>query len=229
MILCIETSTDVCSVALVHNAKVVAHAERFSTNAHASTLTPLIEKIMKENALSMSQIDAVAVSSGPGSYTGLRIGVSTAKGICYALSKPLIAVNSLHVIAEAIFKACPEARIAAPMIDARRMEVYTELINNEGEIMSGVEAKIIDSTSFANDLRYNKIYFGGNGADKCSTVINNPNAIFVNNILPLAENLTHIAQYKFDTKQFESVAYFEPFYLKEFVATTPKNKVLGTI
>lgn len=229
MILCIETSTDVCSVALVHNAQVLAHTEQFGTNAHASTLTPLIEKIMKDNGLSMSKLDAVAVSSGPGSYTGLRIGVSTAKGICYALGKPLIAVNSLHVIAEAIFKAHPEARIAAPMIDARRMEVYTELISNEGEIISDVEAKIIDNTSFANELRYNKIYFGGNGANKCTAVISNPNAIFVDNILPLAENLAHIAQYKLDTKQFESVAYFEPFYLKEFVATTPKNKVLGAV
>lgn len=229
MILCIETSTDVCSVALVQDGATTAHTERIGTNAHASTLTPLINKLMTDAGVTMSQLDAVAVSSGPGSYTGLRIGVSTAKGICYALNKPLIAVNSLHIIAEGIFKACSEARIAVPMIDARRMEVYTEIMNREGEIISDVEAKIIDKDSFANILSDKELYFGGNGSEKCSQVINNSNAKFVPNILPLAGNMAHIAQYKFDTQQFESVAYFEPFYLKEFITTTPKNKVLGAI
>lgn len=227
MILCIETSTDVCSVALVDKGQTIAHAERIGTNAHASTLTPLINQLMNNHGYTMSQLEAVAVSSGPGSYTGLRIGVSTAKGICYALSKPLIAVNSLHIIAEAIFKAVPDARIAAPMIDARRMEVYTQLIDREGGIITDVEAKVVDTTTFASELRFDRIYFGGNGSEKCQTVITNTNAIFVPDVLPLAENMAHIAQYKFDTKQFESVAYFEPFYLKEFIATTPKNKVLG--
>lgn len=226
MILCIETSTDVCSVALVEKGEVVAHNEKIGTNAHASTLTPLIEEMVGKSGRSMKEIEAVAVSSGPGSYTGLRIGVSTAKGICYALNKPLISVNSLHVVAEGIFNADKDAKLAAPMIDARRMEVYTEVINRDGEISLPVEAKIIDEHSFEEELQKNEIYFGGNGADKCSTVINNKNAKFVAGIMPLAENMCRLAQYKYESKQFESVAYFEPFYLKEFVATTPKNKVL---
>ncbi|MCQ2202831.1 MAG: tRNA (adenosine(37)-N6)-threonylcarbamoyltransferase complex dimerization subunit type 1 TsaB [Bacteroidales bacterium] len=226
MILCIETSTDVCSVALVKNGNTIAHKEVVGTNAHAATLTPLIQALLEENNSNMTQVEAVAVSSGPGSYTGLRIGVSTAKGICYALGKPLIAVNSLHVIAEAIFAEYPDAHLAAPMIDARRMEVYTEIINREGEIVMPVEAKVIDSTSFRVELLRDEIYFGGNGSDKCRQEITSANAKFVEGIVPLAKNMARLAQYKYDTKQFESVAYFEPFYLKEFVATTPKNKVL---
>lgn len=226
MILCIETSTDVCSVALVEGESVIAHKEHIGTNAHAATLTPLIEELFAEANLAMSNIDAVAVSSGPGSYTGLRIGVSTAKGICYALKKPLISVNTLHIIAEAIFKACPDAQMAAPMIDARRMEVYTEIINRQGEIVMPVEAKVIDENSFKFELLKNKIHFGGNGSDKCNGIITSHNASFVKGILPLAENMAAIATYKLKTEQFESVAYFEPFYLKEFVATVSKNKVL---
>lgn len=226
MILCIETSTDVCSVALCEGENVVAHKEHIGTNAHAATLTPLIEELMAETKHEMGDIDAVAVSSGPGSYTGLRIGVSTAKGICYALKKPLISVNTLHVIAEGIFKASPDAQMAAPMIDARRMEVYTEIINRQGEIMMPVEAKVIDGESFRMELLKNKIHFGGNGADKCRGIIASHNAEFVKGILPLAENMATIANYKYKTEQFESVAYFEPFYLKEFVATVAKNKVL---
>lgn len=227
MILCIETSTDVCSAALAEAGKTIAHKELIGMNAHAATLTPLIEELLAEAGISMSELDAVAVSSGPGSYTGLRIGVCTAKGICYALSKPLIAINSLHIIAEAIFESCPEAKYAVPMIDARRMEVYTEIINRDGEIVMDVEAKIIDETSFAEKLAHEELYLGGNGADKCKSVITSENAKYADNIMPLAKNMSKLAQDKFESKQYESVAYFEPYYLKEFVATTPKNKVLG--
>jgi len=226
MILCIETSTDVCSTALVEDGAVVAHKEVFGTNAHASTLTPLIEKMMEESGKTMKEIDAVAVSSGPGSYTGLRIGVSTAKGICYALNKPLISINSLHVIAEGIFLSHPDATYAAPMIDARRMEVYTEIINRDGDISKPVEAMVIDENSFSSELLKNEIYFGGNGAQKCIGIIKSANAKWADNEMPLAKNMARLAQYKLETKQYENVAYFEPFYLKEFVATTPKNKVL---
>lgn len=223
MILCIETSTDVCSVALCENGVASSHLELFNSNAHANNLTPFIEKLFDNNKISIKDIDAVAVSSGPGSYTGLRIGVSTAKGICYALNKPLIAVPTLDIIAEAIFNSNPEINIVAPMIDARRMEVYTQLISRSGNHISDVEAKIIDNNSFAEDLLKNKISFGGNGAMKCKPFIVNSNATFVPNIFPLAYNMAKLAQNKFDAKNFESVAYFEPFYLKEFVATVSKN------
>lgn len=226
MILCIETSTDVCSAALVENGKTIAHEEVLGTNAHAATLTPLIEKLVAQSGRTMKEIDAVAVSSGPGSYTGLRIGVSTAKGICYALNKPLISINSLHIIAEGIFMADNNAKYAAPMIDARRMEVYTEVISRDGEISIPVEAMVIDEHSFEKELQRDDIYFGGNGAEKCSSVITGNHAKFISGVLPLAKNMARLAQYKYDSKQFENVAYFEPFYLKEFVATTPKNKVL---
>ncbi len=226
MILCIETSTDICSVALINDGQCIASLQHNTNNQHAATLTPLIEQLLKEQNITTRQLKAVAVSSGPGSYTGLRIGVSTAKGICYALSIPLISINSLHIIAQAIFDAEPDAQIAIPMIDARRMEVYAETIKRNGEIISDTEAVIINENSFADILKQNDVFFGGNGSEKCNGVINSANARFISDIKPLAKNMAQLAQDKFNSQQFESVAYFEPFYLKEFVATVPKNKVI---
>lgn len=225
MILCIDTSTDICSVALCDNSHTISHLEIFGSNAHASSLTPLIDQIMRDNKLTFQNIDAVAVSSGPGSYTGLRIGVSTAKGLCYAAAKPLISIPTLDIIAEAIFTKNPEAEIACPMIDARRLEVYTQLVTRSGERLSDVEAKIIDTQSFADELQRSKIFFGGNGAAKCKSIIDNANAYFVDDAFPIAANMSRLAQIKLENAHFENVAYFEPFYLKEFVATVPKNKV----
>lgn len=226
MILCIDTSTDVCSVALCRDGQAITHEELYGGNAHAANLTPMIEKLMSNSDVTMDELDAVAVSSGPGSYTGLRIGVSTAKGICYALNKPLIAIPTLDVIAEAVFTANSDIEFAVPMIDARRMEVYTQIISRDGEKLTDIEAKVIDDKSFSEYLSTKKLFFAGNGSAKCKSVISNSNAHFIDNISPIATNMARLSQMKYNKQQFESVAYFEPFYLKEFVATIAKNKVI---
>ena len=159
MILNIDTSTNVCSVALTDGNEVLAHKEIDGTQEHASKLTSLIEIMFQEQNKEMSALKAVAVSSGPGSYTGLRIGVSTAKGICYALSLPLISIPTLDIIAQGLFMACPEAQYAVPMIDARRMEVYSQVISRTGEKLSEVEARIIDNNSYSDILAINTLFF----------------------------------------------------------------------
>lgn len=225
MILNIDTSTDICSVALTDKGTLIAHKEKSGINEHASSLTMLIESMMKEQNVAMAQLDAVAVSSGPGSYTGLRIGVSTAKGICYALSLPLISVPTLHIMAEALFEAEPEAQYALPMLDARRMEVYTQLFARDRGPINEVEAVIIDTTSFSDLFQNNTVFLCGNGSDKCKEVINGNNVKYTPEINPLAQYMGRLSEEKLKSKDFEDVAYFEPFYLKEFVATVAKNKI----
>ncbi len=226
MILSIETSTDVCSVALSEGGQTTAHLEHFEAGAHAAKLTPLIEQMTKENGISMKQIKAVAVSSGPGSYTGLRIGASTAKGICYALGVPLIAIPTLDLIAHTILSQCSECDIAVPMIDARRMEVYTQAVARNGERLMDVAPLVVGKDSFAAIIASGKkIAFGGNGAMKCKDLVSAQNTVVLDNINPLAKDMSELAYSKLQANETESVAYFEPFYLKEFIATTPKNKV----
>jgi tRNA threonylcarbamoyladenosine biosynthesis protein TsaB len=225
MILNIDTSTNVCSVALTEGNEVLAHKMILGTNEHASKLTVLIESMLKEKHVVMSELKAVAVSSGPGSYTGLRIGISTAKGICYALSLPLIAVGTLDIIAQGLFSKCPEAMYAVAMIDARRMEVYSQIISRTGEKLTDVEAQIIDASSYSTYLADKELYFCGNGTDKCADIIISPNAKFISEIYPLAQYMASLSDEKYKEGQFEDVAYFEPFYLKEFVATVAKNKI----
>ncbi len=227
MILSIETSTDVCSVALSDEGRTLKSMEYTGTPQHASRLAPMIADLMSGASLNYRDLDAVAVSSGPGSYTGLRIGASTAKGIAYAAGIKLIAVPTLSVMAHAIFEADPDCRMACPMIDARRMEVYAAIIGRDGQIFSPTAAVVVDEASFGTELAHNEITFGGNGADKCQAVIKSPNAHFVAGIKPLAKDMAALAHDRLVAGQVESVAYFEPFYLKEFVATTPKNKVLN--
>lgn len=230
-ILSIETSTGVCSVAYSIDGKVAASKELFEANSHAGNLTVLIEELFNENKLTISKdLDAVAVSSGPGSYTGLRIGVSTAKGICYAANLPLIAIDSMHILSFPIIhqdwldSALPY--LFCPLMDARRMEVYTALFDKDMTLKEDISAKIIDENTFKELLNHHTIVFFGNGAEKCKDVINNDNAIFVDDVHPLAKNLAPMAEKYYKAKQFVDVAYFEPFYLKDFVATTPKKKVL---
>jgi tRNA threonylcarbamoyladenosine biosynthesis protein TsaB len=229
LILCIETSTQICSVALCENG-VALHAFQFSEgNSHATHLTTLIEKLFSETTgYNMQNIDAVAVSSGPGSYTGLRIGVSTAKGICYALNIPLIAVNSLETMTWPMLQhpIMNDSRLLCPMIDARRMEVYTTLFNHNMLPLQPVSAQIITHESFSEALNHQEIVFFGDGAEKCKDTLTHPNAVFIDGISPLAENLSIPAHEAYLNSKFEDVAYFEPFYLKDFVATTPKNKVI---
>lgn len=228
LILSLETSTKVCSVCLFKDNEIIANKELFEANSHATHLTVFIQDLFADLAdYSLSDIDAVAVSSGPGSYTGLRIGVSVAKGICYALKKPLIAITSLEVLAYSVKKDMGlKDVLLCPMIDARRMEVYTTFFNANMHMQQCITAEIIDEYSFANELERQLVFFFGDGAAKCEEVINHHNAIFLENRVPLASNMIIPALNKFRESDFEDVAYFEPFYLKDFVATKPKNKVL---
>lgn len=230
-ILSIETSTGVCSVAYSIDGKVIDSKELFEANSHAAHLTVLIEQLFKENNLkARKDLDAVAVSSGPGSYTGLRIGVSTAKGICYASDLPLIAIDSMHIMSYPVINQGWDSSdlpyLFCPLMDARRMEVYTAFFDSKMKLTEEISAKIVDENTFASSLESNKIVFFGNGADKCKDVIQHDNAIFVDDIFPLAKNLAPLAEKYFQEDKFVDVAYFEPFYLKDFVATTPKKKVL---
>jgi len=219
LILHIETGTAVCSVALSRGEKLVALRENTEGMLHAKLLAVFIEEILHEQQLGISQLDAVSVSEGPGSYTGLRVGVSTAKGLCYGAHKPLIAVGSLQSLAMLSIARqllpTPEACII-PMIDARRMEVYTAQFNHAGEQISATEAKIIDSFSFVEILEKQPVLFIGDGAEKCKAVIIHPNAHFV----PLQASAAGMIQPAFKAfaqQQFVNTAYFEPFYLKDFV------------
>lgn len=231
-ILCIETATEICSVAVVNNTGVVALAENHQGNQHASYLTTLIEQVLQEAGLTLQQVDAIAVSKGPGSYTGLRVGVSTAKGLCYALDKPLIAVPTLLSLASiggvTLKKAGltpPENALLIPMLDARRMEVYCAGYTTAGAEKRITEAKIIDESSFREELDKGPVYLMGNGADKCKAVITHANALFVDGVHCSASGMQQWVCEAFEQKRFEDVAYFEPFYLKDFVATTPKKRV----
>jgi len=214
LILNIETATTVCSAALSRNGIVISKREENKGFTHSENLTSFIEDLMQEAGLPFSQLDAVAVSSGPGSYTGLRIGISTAKGYCYALDKPLIAVPTLQALASQVHFT----GLRCPMLDARRMEVYCALYDENLEVVEPVSAKIIDESSFADVLSRSKISFFGDGAAKCKVLLSkNPNAVFIDGVLSTSESMTKLAEEKFRNEEFENVALFEPFYLKEFV------------
>ena len=217
-ILCIETATEICSVALLQDDKLIALRENHEGNAHASQITLLIEAVMKDANIELKNLDAIAVSKGPGSYTGLRVGVSTAKGLCYALDIPLLAINTLESLAHETIKNnnIQKANFCA-MLDARRMEVYCAVFDNQMNSVKKTEAKIIDENSFANLLEISEVYFFGNGSAKCKNIFTHPNAKFIDDIKCSAINMNDIAQKLFLEKQFEDVAYFEPFYLKDFV------------
>jgi tRNA threonylcarbamoyladenosine biosynthesis protein TsaB len=231
-ILNIETSTEICSVSISEdgNCKFLKiyipdseSAEKFS---HSKLLAVFIDEILKENQILPSQIDVVAVSGGPGSYTGLRIGVSSAKGFAFGIGKPLIAVDSMHIIAKmAKIKSGENFEYFIPMTDARRMEVYCSVFDKSLRQISPVEAKIITQDSFKEYEQY-KICFCGNGAEKCSAILQNQNFSFDEEIFPSAEYMGEFSELKYNNKDFADLAYFEPYYLKDFVATTPKNKII---
>ena len=226
LILNIETSTEVCSVTISRNGELLYKKETLEGLSHSELLTVFIEELLAENNLKLNQLDAVAVSKGPGSYTGLRIGVSVAKGLCYGLEIPLIAVNSLETMGIYTALNSNENMLFCPMIDARRMEVYTALYNSKGEEIKPVSAEIIEEDFLADYLNDNKIMFFGNGAEKCKAQITHSNAIIDGPKKTSAQFMQKLTQEKYNKKEFEDVAYFEPFYLKNFVATIPKNKIL---
>ena len=219
-IICIETATKSCSVALARDSHLVAVKEEVSENySHSEQLTVFIEQLLQQEGLKVSDLDAIAVSSGPGSYTGLRIGVSTAKGLCYASDVPLIAISTLGAMVQAMKDKYPEAQLC-PMLDARRMEVYCALYSKSHA--SPVVAKIIDKYSFKEELEKGPILFFGDGAYKCQDLLVHANAYFELGVYPSAVNMISLAYEKFQNQDFEDIAYFEPFYLKDFVAGVKK-------
>lgn len=233
MILCLETATPSCSVALVHNGEVLACEEDPKGQNHSEKITLFIDSVMKKANISYDRLDAVAVSMGPGSYTGLRIGVSTAKGICYAVSKPLIAVETLEAMAfgglSVISTERSERRniLLIPAIDARRMEVYAAIFDENVNKIKDTEAVIIDGNSFSDLKKDHHLYLFGDGADKCAELFANDDKITViKEFYCSAKYMNTIAQQKFNNSEFVDVAYFEPFYLKDFVPGTPTVKGL---
>jgi tRNA threonylcarbamoyladenosine biosynthesis protein TsaB len=225
-LLYIETATEVCSVALSKGSEIIASVCSEKGNSHTEHLFPFIEDLLQKSSCAIAELNGVVLSAGPGSYTGLRIGASAAKGICYALNLPLIAVSTLQSI---VFGAISQQKdtekiLYCPMIDARRMEVFTALFDNNGKQVSEVESKIIDEQTFADDLEKNILHFCGNGMPKCQQFLQHPNARF--NATPLAaSNMLLPALEKYNKRQFEDVAYFEPFYFKEYIAK--KSAVKG--
>lgn len=216
LILSLETSVDTCSVAIHDQGNVLANAVISEPQAHASKLGLLIEKVLSESNIPAKLLNAIAVASGPGSYTGLRIGVSTAKGLCYSLDIPLIAVNTLELLAyQASFVASKDS-ILCPMIDARRMEVYSMLTDSSLKVLQTIQPEVIDEKSYSQTLKDKKITFFGNGSSKCKGVISHPNALFIDDVVPSAISLGELANRKFQKAEFEDVIHFEPLYLKEF-------------
>ena len=225
LILQIETATQVCSAALSRDGKTIAVKELRANNIHAASLTLFIQEVMGIAGVSYPDLDAIAVSKGPGSYTGLRIGVSTAKGLCFALDKPLIAIGTLGMMAKGFLNQNPDFKgLVCPMIDARRMEVFTAIYDSSLNIVEEVSAKIVTEDSFQSLLNLHKITFIGDGAEKCKSTINHANAEFSIQNYNSSANMSELAFTAFEASDFVDLAYFEPFYLKDFVLTTPKAR-----
>ncbi len=221
IILTLDTSTKNCSVALFNGNKIIAFKEQNSDDyTHAEQLTLFIEEVIKSANLTLKEIEAIAISKGPGSYTGLRIGTSTAKGLCYALDIPLISISTLKAMAFTMAKN-HVANIYCPMIDARRMEVFSAIYDAENNEIRKIQADVVDEQTYTNFLN-NEVLFFGDGALKCKEIISHKNAKFLEGIYPSAKDLGKLAHAKFMNKDFEDVAYFEPFYLKDFVAGKKK-------
>ncbi|AKD58704.1 tRNA (adenosine(37)-N6)-threonylcarbamoyltransferase complex dimerization subunit type 1 TsaB [Spirosoma radiotolerans] len=230
LILSLDTSTTVCSVALHRQNDSSANPllgcyELFIERTSSAMLTTLINDIVGQAGFTLPELDAIAVAKGPGSYTGLRISVSTAKGLCFALGKPLLAINTLMAMAEQVRPYVPATHLLCPMIDARRMEVYCALYDTHGREVQPTAATIIDEQSFADELTQRPIIFFGDGAEKCRSILGvHPNAVFpATTVLPSARTIGQLAIDAFDQGQFEDVATFEPFYLKDFMAIKPKK------
>ena len=217
LILLIETATKSCSVALAQNDKIIACVEEVNENySHAEKLNTFIAALFQDQNISLQDVDAIAVSKGPGSYTGLRIGVSTAKGLCYSLDKPLISVSTLRAMAYGIAQK-ESADLYCPMIDARRMEVYNAFYDDKNNEIKAVNADIINADSYQKELESEVLFFG-DGAEKCKQIIKHSNAKFIDGVYPSSKGMLALVMQKFDKKEFEDIAYFEPFYLKDFVA-----------
>ena len=224
-ILHIETSTEACSVAVSEAGLTEFKQEDLQGPSHAVQLGVFIDEALSFVDSHAMPLDAVAVSCGPGSYTGLRIGVSMAKGICYGRNLPLIAIPTLEVMSVPVLlqQELPDDALLCPMIDARRMEVYAALYDRALNIKRSIAADIVDENSYLEYLEEHPVYFFGNGSNKCREKITHPNAHFIDGIRPLARWMFPLAEKALVNREFKDVAYFEPFYLKEFVASMPKK------
>ena len=225
-ILSIETSTDVCSVAVSQDGTCIFEKEDSSGPNHAVKLGVFVDEALSFIDSHLIPLDAVAVSCGPGSYTGLRIGVSMAKGICYGRSVKLLSVPTLHLLCVPVLlreQMQEENALLCPMLDARRMEVYAQLFDRALNEVRPIQADVVDADTYKSYLDERPVYFFGNGAEKCIEVINHPNAHLIKNVEPLAKYMFPLAEKRMMNEQFEDVAYFVPFYLKDFVAKTPKK------
>jgi len=223
-ILSIETSTDVCSVAVSEDGACIYHEEDFSGPNHAERLGTYIDEALSFADSHAIPLDAVAVSCGPGSYTGLRIGVSMAKGICYAINLPLIAIPTLELLCVPVLLGheLEDDALICPMLDARRMEVYAAIYNRALKPVRDIQADIVNADTYREWLDSHPVYFFGNGAAKCMEAIQHPNAHFIEGIKPIAKNMFPLAEKRIALQQYEDVAYFTPFYLKDFVAKPSK-------
>ncbi len=222
----IETSTKICSVALSQNKKILFNKENYSGSSHAELLGVFVYEavgFVRENNL---KLDAVVISSGPGSYTGLRIGASEAKGLCYGLDIPLIAIPSLDIMAHQVIHSGIGSDFYCPMIDARRMEVYSAIYNKNMSKVKDISADIIDENSYSEFISKGKICFFGDGVVKSKNIIASPEVVYIDDIHPLASGMVFLAEEKYEKKEFADVVYFEPFYLKEFMATIARNKII---
>ena len=232
LILCIETGTDICSVGIARDGELMSLRESDQGRDHAKQVAVFVDELLRETGVKPDELDAVAVGMGPGSYTGLRIGVSFAKGLCYGLNIPLLAVGSLEALTDVAIKDYEagiiqvedwDEALLCPMVDARRMEVYTQIFNSRCEAQSEVSAEIITEDSFSQWRSKGKLVIFGNGAAKCQEML--PDAIYID-VAPSARGLTRIAHQLFEAGKTVDIAYFEPFYLKDFVVIPSKKKLL---
>ena len=232
LILCIETGTDICSVGIARDGELMSLRESDQGRDHAKQVAVFVDELLRETGVKPDELDAVAVGMGPGSYTGLRIGVSFAKGLCYGLNIPLLAVGSLEALTDVAIKDYEagiiqvegwDEALLCPMVDARRMEVYTRIFNSRCEAQSEVSAEIITEESFSQWRAKGKLVIFGNGAAKCQEML--PDAIYID-VAPSARGLTRIAHQLFEAGKTVDIAYFEPFYLKDFVVIPSKKKLL---
>ena len=222
LILSIETATTNCSVSLSKDGETLLLKEDNSNNySHAERLHVFIDETLREANIERSELEAIAVSKGPGSYTGLRIGVSAAKGLCCALDIPLISVSTLEALA---YQVNVDNGVIVPMLDARRMEVYSAIYSSNLKQVRDIEAQILDESSFTQELSKGKVYFIGNGVEKTKALLKHENAFFIEGKLPSANQMSALAYLKYKKSDTEDVAYFEPYYLKDFVALKPKPK-----
>jgi tRNA threonylcarbamoyladenosine biosynthesis protein TsaB len=233
MIICLETATNLCSVALCSNEGLVSLRESHDTKSHASMITVFIDEILKEQGLKVRDLEAIAVSRGPGSYTGLRIGVSAAKGIAYASSLPLIGIDttlSMFMGFKEKYLSTivnPENAFFCPMLDARRLEVYCAVYDYSGKVVNKISAEVITEDSFRDIPESEKIFFFGNGADKCRDIIKRKNSYFNSEFVISAAHMLVPAYQSLMAIDFQDIAYFEPFYLKDFITSKPRNSFPG--